>query len=145
MFRNDEQKRDALIADWEAKKAALATAQDEEMKARLSVVGLYHEDITNLKGTENVELPRGWTLKMEFKQNRSVPSAKNGEAVRGVMDKLSAQGPEGALIAQRLFRWKPEVVAAEYDQLSPAARRIVDRVITTKPATPAISLVAPKV
>lgn len=144
-FANDNAKRDALIIDWQDKQNARKKAEEEEMKARLAVVAFFHEDTTDKAGTENVDIGQGFTLKMEFRQNYSVPSAKNGEAAKGVMSKLTALGAEGAAIAQRIFRWKPELSKTEYDLLSPQAKRIVDKVVTQKAGTPALTIVPPKV
>lgn len=144
-FANPNAERDALILDWQSKKAALVAATEAELTARNKVVAFFHENITDMAGTERVDLGQGFELKMEFRQNYSVPSAKNGEAAKAVMAKLAALGAEGSAIAARIFRWKPELSKTEYDTLSPQAKRIVDKVVTQKAGQPSLEIIAPKV
>lgn len=141
---NPNANRDALIVDWQKKKIALDAMKEEELIARNKVVAFYAEDFTDKAGTENYDLTQGYKIKLVFAQNHSVPSAKNGEAVKGVIDKLNKLGDDGKFIAERLFRWKPELSKTEYDSLSPSMKRIVQPIVTTKAAQPTIEIVAPK-
>lgn len=136
--------RDALIVDWQRKKIALDAMREEELIARNKVVGYFFEDYTDKAGTENFDLTQGYKIKLVFAQNYSVPSAKNGEAVKGVIEKLNKLGDDGKFIAERLFRWKPELSKTEWDALSPSFKRIVSPIVTQKAALPTVEIVAPK-
>lgn len=135
--------RDRLIRQWLQAKQSLTQAQTAELTARNNLVAFYVGDHTDKSGTENFDLGNGYGLKFEFAQNHTVPSAHGGAAVKSVMERLRQMGREGELIAARVFRWKPELAKSEYDQLSPTAKRIVNAVVTTKPAQPAITFVEP--
>lgn len=141
---NPNAQRDALIADWQTLKQQREALEEQELIARNKVVGFFFEEWTDKAGTENFDIGQGYKLKLVFAQRHSVPSAENGAAVKGVMQQLQAQGEDGAFIAERLFRWKPELSKSEYDRLSPSMKRIVNKVVTTKAAQPTIEIVAPK-
>lgn len=141
---NPNAQRDALIVDWQRLKQQKEALEEQELIARNKVIAFFHEDVTDKAGTENVDLGGGYKLKMVFAQRHSVPSAENGAAVRAVMEQLKGMGEDGAFIAERLFRWKPELSKSEYDRLSPSVKRVVNKVVTTKPAQPTLEIVAPK-
>jgi hypothetical protein len=136
--------RDALIVDWQDKARRLQALKEEELLARNKVVGFFFEETTDKAGTENFDLTHGYKIKLTFAQNHSVPSAKNGEAVKGVIEKLAKLGEDGKFIADRLFRWKPELSKTEWDALSPSMKRIVAPIVTTKAAQPTVEIIAPK-
>lgn len=141
---NPNAQRDALIVEWQRLKQQKEALEEQELIARNKVIAFYHEEITDLAGTENYDLSGGFKLKLTFAQRHSVPSAENGKAVKAVMEQLKGIGEDGAFIAERLFRWKPELSKSEYDRLSPSVKRIVSKVVTTKPAQPTVEIVAPK-
>lgn len=136
--------RDALIVDWQNKARHLQALKEEELIARNKVVAFFFEETTDKAGTENFDLTQGYKIKLTFAQNHSVPSAKGGEAVKAVMEKLSKLGEDGKFIAERLFRWKPELSKTEWDALSPSMKRIVSPIVTTKAAQPTVEIIAPK-
>lgn len=141
---NPNAERDALIVDWQDKARRAAALKEEELIARNKVVAFLFEETTDKKGTENIDLGSGYKLKLTFAQNHSVPSANGGEAVKAVMAQLTALGDDGKFIADRLFRWKPELAKTEYENLAPSMKRIVNKVVTTKAAQPTLEIVAPK-
>lgn len=141
---NPNAQRDALLVDWQRLKQQREALEEQELIARNKVVAFFFEDITDKAGTENFDIGGGYKLKLTFAQRHSVPSAENGKAVKAVMEKLAKLGEDGKFIAERLFRWKPELSKTEYDNLTPSLKRIVQPVVTTKAAQPTIEIVAPK-
>lgn len=142
--KNPNADRDALIVDWQKKKLALDALAEEELIARNKVIAFYAEDFTDKAGTENYDLTDGYKIKLVFAQRLSVPSAKNGEAVKEVIAKLAKTGEDGKFIGERLFRWKPELSKTEWDALTPSMKRIVAPIVTQKAAQPTVEIVAPK-
>lgn len=136
--------RDALIVDWQRKAQQLQALKEEEAIARAKVVGFFFEDYTDKAGTENFDLTQGYKIKLVFGQNYSLPAKNNGEAVKAVIEKLNKLGDDGKFIAERLFRWKPELSKTEWDALTPSMKRIVQPVVTQKAAMPSVEIVAPK-
>lgn len=141
---NPTAQRDALIADWQQKANQAAALKEAELIARNKLVAFLFEDTTDKAGTENIDIGQGYKLKLTFAQNLSVPTADNAKAVREVIEQLNSKGDDGKFIAERLFKWKPEISKSEYKTLAPSMRRIVDKVVTTKAAQPTVEIVAPK-
>lgn len=141
---NPNADRDALILDWQAKRVQLEALKEAELIARNKVVGHLFEEYTDKEGTENIDIGGGYKLKLVFAQNFNVPSAEGGKAVKEVIAQLEKLGDDGKFIAERLFKWKPEVSKTEYKALPPSMKRIANKVITTKAAQPTIEIIAPK-
>ncbi len=71
--------------------------------------------------------------------------------VNGVIDAIEAlEIGGGSLLANRLIKWKPELVASEYEKLNPEfeldikAKALIDSILTIKPASPQLTLEEPK-
>ena len=144
MSFNETANRDAKIIAWEAAVKALAAAKDAEAALRKEVLAeAFAFDPEALReGTENFELGNGYKLKAVFKISRNLNN--ENEAVDKVLSKIEKTGPEGAFIAERLVKWKPELSVTEYKNLPDKFRKLIDEVVTSKEATPALELVAPK-
>ena len=136
--------RDAKILAWEAAVKALAAAKDAEAALRKEVLAeAFAFDPEALReGTENFELGNGYKLKAVFKISRNLNN--ENEAVDKVLSKIEKTGPEGAFIAERLVKWKPELSVSEYKKLPEKFKKLFDEVVTSKEAMPSLELVAPK-
>ena len=144
MSFNETANRDAKILAWEAAVKELAAAKDAEATLRKEVLAeAFAFDPEALReGTENFELGNGYKLKAVFKISRNLNN--ENEAVDKVLSKIEKTGPEGAFIAERLVKWKPELSVSEYKKLPEKFKKLFDEVVTSKEATPALELVAPK-
>lgn len=139
--------RDRLLVDWQAKKAALEVAKENEIAARKLAVMFMH-DPNKAGSTENVELGGGYKAKMKvpvrygFVQNDAgrVDKAR----IEKALSKIEKTGEAGELIAERLVKWTPELSLTEYKQLSDKFKTIIDDVIVTSEGTPTLEIVAPK-
>lgn len=139
-----EKTRDELIQEWNRAQKELIRAKEYEMSLRNKVIELSfpaHKD----KGTENVELGGGWKLKAVFKQSVTFVNSNKNDEVDKALSKLEKMGPEGAFIAERIVKWKPELSITEYEKLDNKYKKVIDEIIVTKPATPSLELVEPKV
>ena len=144
MSFNETANRDAKILAWEAAVKALAAAKDAEAALRKEVLAeAFAFDPEALReGTENVELGAGYKLKAVFKISRNLNN--ENEAVDKVLSKIEKTGPEGAFIAERLVKWKPELSVSEYKKLPEKFKKLFDEVVTSKEAMPSLELVEPK-
>ena len=144
MSFNETANRDAKILAWEAAVKALAAAKDAEAALRKEVLAeAFAFDPEALReGTENFELGNGYKLKAVFKISRNLNN--ENEAVDKVLSKIEKTGPEGAFIAERLVKWKPELSVSEYKKLPEKFKKLFDEVVISKEATPTLELVAPK-
>lgn len=138
---NDTTTRDAKILQWTESAKKLAEAKEIELALRNEVIALNFEGHKE-SGTENVELGNGYKLKAVFKLNYRLNNTD--DAVDKALSKLEKAGTEGAFIAERLVKWKPELSVTEYGKLDPKFKKIIDEVITTSPGTPSLELVEPK-
>ena len=144
MSLNETTSRDAKILAWEQAVKALAAAKDAEAALRKEVLAeAFAFDPEALReGTENFELGGGYKLKAVFKISRNLNN--ENEAVDKVLSKIEKTGPEGAFIAERLVKWKPELSVSEYKKLPEKFKKLFDEVVTSKEAMPSLELVAPK-
>ena len=134
------QERDTLIQNWLDAKATAASAVEIERKLRQAVMLSFYPDEQPEKGTFNQELGNGYKLKFGFKQNLTL----NAAFVNDVLSEIERTGEDGKFVAERLVKFKPELSLTEYNQLSADHRRLIDRIVTTKPASPTIEFVEPK-
>lgn len=144
MSFDETENRDAKILAWEAAVKLLAAAKDAEAALRKEVLAeAFAFDPEALReGTENFELGNGYKLKAVFKISRNLNN--ENEAVDKVLSKIEKTGPEGAFIAERLVKWKPELSVTEYKKLPEKFKKLFDEVVTSKEAMPSLELVAPK-
>ena len=134
-------KRDEMIQDWLKAKEELEQSKEREMQLRKAVLKEnfdFEED--DREGTQNVELGLGYKLKAVFTLRRTLDK----EGIQVILDKMESDSPEGTLLAERLVNWKPELVKREYDALPTKFKKMVDRVVSSKPGTPSLSLIEPK-
>lgn len=129
-----------LLQNWDTSKKSLEAAKESEMNFRNMVT---HEFFPDAKeGTQRVELPAGYALKLVAKTNYTFDDK---EAMHGALCEIETTGEHGAFIAQRLVSFTPKLSVAEYKKLSPQYKVIIDRVLTSKPAAPALEIEEPKV
>ena len=144
MSFNENANRDALIPQWQEATKALAAAKEAESALRAEVLknAFSFNPEALREGTENFELGNGYKLKAVFKISRNLNN--ENEAVDKVLSKIEKTGPEGAFIAERLVKWKPELSVSEYKKLPEKFKKLFDEVVTSKEAIPSLELVAPK-
>lgn len=141
------EKRNALLMDWEAKKAALETAKAAELAARIAAVD-FMADPQKVGKTDNVELGNGYKAKLKIPINYGF--VKNSEdkidqaRIEKALSKIERDGATGELIAERLIKWDPKLSLSEYKLLTPKHKAIIDEVIVTSEGTPTLEIVEPK-
>ena len=134
-----------LLEIWCEANEALKDAKEKESELRLKVVNAFFPIHTN-EGTTMEDLGDGWKLKAVFKMTRTLADK---EKVDEALTKIEKIAMEGQSIAAMLINWKPSLDKKTYDKLSTFAvgqdcKRIIDTVLTIKPASTSLELVAPK-
>lgn len=130
---------------WQAIDAELTRIKALEAEARKLCVADYFKEPT--EGTNNYDLGNGWTLKGVVKNNYRLAA---NDKVDDALDKIEKLGERGKFIAERIFRYKPDLSLTEYkglDLTNPtdaAVKAIVDEVLTIQPGMPSLEIVAPK-
>lgn len=137
--------QDAKILEWKRVSEQLADLKEIEMKLRKELISeCFNADLEAIaEGTESLDLGSGYKLKATFKANRSF--SVDADTVEEALDKFNRYGAEGQILADRLVKWKPELSVSEYRKLPPKFLKIIDEIIITKPASPSLELVEPKV
>lgn len=122
----------AKLEQWRAAVAQLAIVRDEELRLRKELAAECFP--TLLEGTNSQELQGGWVLKLTQPFTRSLDQARSPELLKA-LKKLNADA---------VIKVKYDLSLAAYRGLDGQARALVDEVLTTKPGTPTLELVAPK-
>jgi len=132
-----------LLSRWLAAKQNLEAAKEAEMALRNAVVfasKLF--DPTKDKGTQRVQIGNGWEAKAVKSLTYKIEN-KKGEAFVALA-KLSELGESSARIAQNLFSFDANLRTTEYEKLNADEKVLIDQILTIKPGTPSLELVAPK-
>jgi len=135
-----QSERDTLISKWLEAQAASKAAVETERLLRVQVMQSFFPEKQPDEGTVNEELGNGYKLKFVFKQNITL----NKDKVEDALSEIERLGEDGKFIAGRLIKFKPELSLTEYKQLEPKMKKIIDKVITSKPGSPTIEFIEPK-
>lgn len=138
-----------LQAHLEAK-TALGKAVETEIALRKEVKARYFPDAGDTKGTFNFDLGNGYKLKL--KNGEYVKVADTDEqSLETALDAIAKIGNLGAVMADELVKFKPELSLTEYNKLkdnddaqAKRIKSIIDKHITITPATPTLEFVEPK-
>lgn len=155
-----QEQKDAKVREWLEAKEICTNATEIEKSKRADVTAALFP--TPKKGTQRYVSPQGYgSIKLVFGWNYSlgdkekvgsdglkVPVATQVEAV---LDEIEALGPRGALIAERIVKWKPELAVKEYEELAASqdetdakAKALIDSILTVTPASPQLTFEPPK-
>jgi hypothetical protein len=135
------------IKAWRDAKAAAASAVIAERNLRAEMVALCFPEAKI--GTNNLDIGQGYKLKYVKSLNYKLDTG-DVDAVTGLsntdraLDTIRSTGNEGAFIADRLVKWKPELSLTEYKALSDTFKKIINTVVTTSDASPEVEMVPPK-
>lgn len=152
-------RRDKAIQTWLDAKETLEPAKTAESEARQAVATML---FTNpRKGTNRYHLNAGYAVKLVYGTNytlgdkdkvdvnlqEKIPVEKQ---VREVLEAIAKLGNAGPKLAEELVKWKPELNEKAYlaldseDETEAEAKRLIDTILTSKPATPQLSFEVPK-
>lgn len=145
----DDLSNDELLLTWQKAKDAIETAKAAEMEIRKYIVK--REFPQAKEGMNNKELGNGYTLKAGIKFNYNLA---DNDTVESTLDKLSAMGPSGSAIADRLVSWKPNFLLSEFRQLqeenekgsqfAKTALSVISEMLTITEGAPSLEIKEPK-
>jgi hypothetical protein len=153
-------RRDAEIKGWLEAKAALDASKAAEAERRAQVTKTLFP--TPKKGTQryalnggyNVKLVHGWnyTLGDKDKCDESGLKIPVAQQIAELENRLAEIEGVGEMLAERLIRWKPELVATEYEKLNLstasegeiAAKTLIDDYLQVSEASPQLAFEEPK-
>lgn len=124
-----------LTMAWYRVDQELAAIKTRELELRKALFARSFPTPTEGSANNKLPLAEGWILQGDYKINRSVD-----EAVVSALYK----GDNTRALAERVFRWKPELNLKEYNALSPEDKLLVADAVTEKPGTPALEIKLPK-
>lgn len=124
---------ETLIALWYAADTEMKQAKAREMDLRLQVVARCTDAAK--PGTEHVSLPNQWKLTITKTTDYKLDPEKTTDVLNNFSDDLAAM----------LVKWKPELSVSNFKLLSDEEQKYFADCLTTKPSTPSLKLVPPKV
>jgi hypothetical protein len=140
---------DELLLTWQKAKYAIETAKAAEMEIRKYIVK--REFPQAKEGMNNKDLGNGYQLKAGVKFNYNLA---DNDTVESTLDKLTAMGPSGSAIAERLVSWKPNFLLTEYRQLQEdkekgsqfaiTALSVISEMLTITEGAPTLEIKEPK-
>lgn len=153
--------KNALIKNWLDHKNAATVAVDAEKALREKVTGVLFPNpkkgtqrYNSPEGFGSIKLVHGWNFTLGDKDaldSEGLPLAIRDQ-VEAMLTAIEELGERGRLIADRVVKWKPELVVSEYELLAASedgtdvdAKVIIDELLTVKPASPQLSFEPPKV
>lgn len=141
--------KDALLLRQQQYAAELKRLQLVENLLRAEVVNRYFgKDI--VEGVNNYDLGKGYTLKVTHSYNYSLSESekpRNGglaKATSFALARIRNMGNEGAFIADRLVKWKPDLSLTEYRMLNDDFKKVIDEALTVSVAAPKVEISEPK-
>lgn len=138
----DAMSEEELAQFWANAKAKAIAAQQVEREFREACIKRFFPNLpADVTGTKRYTI----SADAEFKATFSLEYNVAGEdAANGVIGQLEAKGEAGALIADRLFKWKPSLSVTEYKNLPENYKAIVDPILTIKPKSTQVEIATPK-
>lgn len=136
----------ALVSEWREVQEQKALLVEKERELRLMIVE--QTDFftpTKEKGTENYSFNgawSGWKLKCTKKINWCTATEADGVPIQQALEEIKESA--GAMAAEELIKFKPEVKISIYDKLTEEEKQIIDPFLTYSPGTPELKLVEPK-
>jgi hypothetical protein len=156
-----EAQKDEIVRKWLAEKEVCKLATEAEKVSRESVTKALFPNPK--KGTQRYVHPQGYgSIKLVYGWNYNLGDREKVDPstqlkvpvsaqVDAVLERIEGLGERGRVMAERLVRWKPELVTAEYEQLAASdddvdiqIKGLIDDILTVTPASPQLTFEPPK-
>jgi len=131
----EELTTEQLTTEWWAASQSLEAIKTRELALRNELFKRQFPNPVEGSAENKVPLGGGYILQADHKINRNVDEA----VVSALM-----KGDNTRALAEKVFRYKPELVLKEYRALDDEARKVIADAVTEKPGTPALKIVLPK-
>lgn len=129
--------KDTLLQQWKEAAEQLVIARNRESDLRKQVIEAFSTISTEMhSGVENIDVGWGFDLKITHKLDYKLDDA----GIDAALEAIERDIEHGELLAERLVSWKPSISVREYGALPAAAKVIIDRVLTIKPAAKSVEL-----
>ena len=86
----------------------------------------------------------GAILQMDHKINRTVLEPELAVLKTKITESQGTDAPLSKLPFNKLVKYKPELVKAEYNKLTDEEKKLMDEALNIKPGMPEVSIVIPK-
>lgn len=105
------------------------------------------------EGFGSIKLVHGWTYTLGDREKIGEDGLKVPikDQVDNVLTAIEGLGERGVVLADRLVKWKPELVVSEYEALAMSndpvdaqAKAFIDAILTVKEASPQLAFEPPK-
>jgi len=126
---------EALTTEWWSASQSLELLKARELELRKELFARQFPNPVEGSAENKVPLGDGWILQADHKINRTLD-----DAVVSALMKADNTRP----LAEKVFRYKPELNLKEFKGLSPEDRKVIADAVTEKPGTPALKIVLPK-
>lgn len=136
-----DKERDYKLMLWKQANISLKAAKAVEMEFRKDLVangGMFSDVDT---GTETYNLGHGYSVKATKKLNYIL---EDGDELALALAELRNLSDASGYKTIDLIKFKASLSLSKYKELDDIERAIIDRVITTKPAAPSLTLIEPK-
>ena len=124
-----------LLQDWYFAKSELDRVKERERILRDQLVAKFRTS-EDQEGSVGVDIGAGYKLRIAFGLNRTVDVA----AWSAIESELRDAGADTI----NLINWKPTLSIKEYNNLTADQRAIMDACVESKPKTPTLTIVEPK-
>ncbi len=148
-------KRDQFILEWQRAKTLLNSAKEVEMELRKQLQDMLFPNPT--KGTQRYDLGNGYKIKLVHKINYKLGDKERidpdtgdkipvVDQVETIMSEIEKCGNEGKFLVDRLIKTSYDLSISEYEKLDSTSpiKKLIDDILITSPAAPAIELEEPK-
>lgn len=141
------QDKHELLTAWFNADAQLKQVKDQEFALRQSVVQAFQLDPNKFEGTETVELPAGYKLKIKKNMNYSLTNEAGQTVALQSYLGSTLQRPD---LANGIVEWKPDFKKSIYKELLPLTnedmrlKEFLAAALTVKPGAPSLEIVAPE-
>lgn len=131
----------ALLSSWDEAKKELSKWKEKEAQLRADVISAFSEVDAMYSGTERVSIGRQADgNEYDVKFVHTLDYKLNQDTVDAALDRIEKLD-NGELLAERLVKRTLELKVSEYKLLPDEARKIIDQVLTIKPASKQVEVV----
>lgn len=121
-----------MLTAWYNDQQQLAALKTREVLQRKTIAGIYFPE--PIEGAQRADIGAGYDIKLTQSWTRSVDIA--------AFDALSAKLKKAKIDEDSVIEWKPSLIKAGYDELTPEQREVFDECLTIKPSdTPKLEIV----
>lgn len=133
--------RDKMLEAWKLADATAKAAVLKERELRAQVIEAFSEITEEMhSGTESIDIGWGHDLKIEHKLDYKIDNSNDYEAFENVLDEIEKNVEGGSILTERLYKRELSLYVSEYKKLPEQAKKLIEKVITIKPAAKSVKI-----